>query len=50
MLNKTFALALALAAAPVSSLLAAGGTPNGENATSNVGETTVQRGSGSGTR
>ncbi len=36
MLNKTwaFALALALAAAPVSSLLAAAGTPNGENATS----------------
>ena len=36
MLNKTwaFALALALAAAPVSSLLAAGGAPNGENATS----------------
>jgi hypothetical protein len=41
MLNKTwaFALTLALAAAPVSSLLAAGGgaagsgTPNGENAT-----------------
>jgi hypothetical protein len=35
MLNKTwaFALALALAAAPVSSLLAAGGTPSGENAT-----------------
>ena len=34
MLNKTwaFALALALAAAPISSLLAAG-TPNGENAT-----------------
>jgi hypothetical protein len=35
MLNKTwaFALALTLAAAPVSSLLAAGGSPNGENAT-----------------
>jgi hypothetical protein len=35
MLNKTWVfLALALAAAPVSSLLAAGGAPNGENATS----------------
>ena len=34
MLNKTWAfLALALVAAPVSSLLAAGGTPNGDNAT-----------------
>jgi hypothetical protein len=53
MLNKTwgFALALALAAAPVSSVLAAGGaagggaagsgTPNGENATAGTAALTL---------